>query len=206
MRALNEIDWKKAKILFAEDRLTLSEKLANKLDQYPHAKIILNLLAAGCVLTLAAVSPGSASLLGIWKSFSKRRFRQAIYRLRQQKFVKITGKGEQQTVIITIKGLNKSLSYRINNMRIKEPKKWDGKWRLVIFDIQDKKRRYRDIFRNKVKALGLWPLQKSVYVYPYPCFNQIEFLRQIFGVGLEVKYIVAQKIEDDEYLRNHFRI
>ncbi len=206
MNELKEIDWNKVKKLLSEDKRSLSEKLDNKLNQYPAAKIVLMLLAAGCFLSLVAVSPGAASLAGVWKSFNKRRFRQTINRFKEQKYVEIKNKNGQPVVSVTTKGLNKVLSYKMDGMEIKKPNAWDHKWRLVIFDIKDKHRSDRDLFRNKIKSMGLWELQKSVYVYPYPCFDEVEFLRQIFGVGLDVKYIMADKIEDDENIRYHFEV
>lgn len=158
----------------------------------------------------SAISPAAPlafhSLFKIWHSFSQRRLKETVKRFRKQKFVEIEEENGQYVVKITTKGLVKALSYKLNEMSIKEPKQWDGKWRVVIFDIADQKRNHREVFRKRIKSLGLFPLQESVYVYPYPCFDQIEFLRQISGVGLEAKYILANKIEDDESLRNHFRL
>lgn len=206
MSTNNEINWDKVKHFLAEDKLTLTEKINGKLALYPEAKTVLLLLAAGCVLSLAILSPGATPLVGIWKSFNKRRFRHNIYRFQKQKYVEIETNGDEKIVKITIDGLKKVLSYKINSMKIHKPEKWDGKWRMIVFDISNKKRPYRDRFRKQIKALCLYRLQKSIYVYPYPCFDQIEFLRQIIGVGIAVKYIVAENIEDDEELRNYFQV
>lgn len=40
---------------------------------------------------------------------------------------------------------------------------WDGKWRLVIFDIPEKKRLVRDILRRRLKLWEFKPWQKSVW-------------------------------------------
>lgn len=210
MKTLTKIDWEKAKSLFTKDKPNLITSAQNKLNQYPHVKTILFALACGAGIGLAAISPSAPlaylSLVKFWQSFNKKRLKQTIFRFRQQKYVDIKEEDGQYVVKITTKGLEKALSYKLEEMKIKEPENWDGKWRVAIFDISNKKRYCRDFFRNKIKALGLYRLQKSVYVYPYPCFDQIEFLRQIFGVGLEVKYILAEKIEEDENLLNHFQL
>jgi DNA-binding transcriptional regulator PaaX len=49
---------------------------------------------------------------------------------------------------------------------IKKP--WDGKWRLVIFDIPEKERRIRSLIRSKLRELGLAPIQRSVWISPLP--------------------------------------
>lgn len=46
-------------------------------------------------------------------------------------------------------------------------RKWDGRWRLVIFDISEKERKARDALRAKLKELGFGKWQKSVYISPH---------------------------------------
>ena len=41
---------------------------------------------------------------------------------------------------------------------------WDGKWRIVIFDIPEQKRLIRDLFRRNLKKWGFKHLQKSVWI------------------------------------------
>ncbi|MBI4008672.1 transcriptional regulator PaaX, partial [Candidatus Roizmanbacteria bacterium] len=42
--------------------------------------------------------------------------------------------------------------------------KWDGKWRIVIFDIPEVNKRIRQVLRETLKVLEFWPLQKSVWI------------------------------------------
>ncbi|MCL5675976.1 MAG: hypothetical protein M1120_02515 [Patescibacteria group bacterium] len=206
----NNIDWNKAKQLFAPDKISFSSQFRDKINQYPRAKTVLVLLAAGCILGFSAVSPAAPlafhSIFKVWQSFNQRRLRASIRRFRKQKLVDVEEENGEYIVKVTSKGLTKALSYKLNEMAIREPKNWDGKWRVIIFDISNQKRNHRDIFRNYIKSLGLYQLQRSVYCYPYPCFDQVEFLRQIFQVGWETKYLLVEKIEDDETLRNHFQV
>lgn len=208
MKNGTNIDWNKATKIFAPEKENVIAQLKGKLNEHPKTKIILILLAGGVGLSLATISPAAplalSSFVKLWKSFDQRRLKQTLWRFKKQKFIDLKEKNGQQVVSITTKGLTRALSYKLEEMKIKEPKKWDEKWRMAIFDIADKKKRHREIFREKIKSLGLYLWQKSVYVYPFPCFDELEFLRQVFGVGIEVKYVVAEKIEDDENLRNHF--
>lgn len=210
MKVPTEINWDKASKIFIADRQNIVDRLTLKLDQHPKAKDALLLLAAGGILGISLVSPGAPlvfhSLVKAWRSFNKTHLKQTIWRFRRQKLVEIVGKDDKYLVEITTSGLTKALFYKIEEMETKEPQEWDGKWRMVVFDIADRKKRHREIFRERIKSLGLCKFQESIYVYPYPCFDQVEFLRQVFGVGVEVKYILAEKIEDDEQLRNHFHV
>lgn len=45
-----------------------------------------------------------------------------------------------------------------------EEKHWDGKYRIVVFDIPENKRVVRDLFRRRLKNWGFIVWQKSVWV------------------------------------------
>jgi len=86
-------------------------------------------------------------------------------------------------------------------------KKWDKKWRVVIFDIPKEFNKKRDIFRGKLKELGFYMLQKSVFIFPYPCENELEDLCSMIGIEDYVDILVAEsggsKAED---LKNFYNL
>ena len=130
---------------------------------------------------------------------------QIIKRLNKQKYIEVKENDDDTTTIkITRNGMIRALTYKLDSMILRKPEKWNGKWRVVIFDIPNNYRRIRDIFRGRLLQLGLYKLQESVYVSPFPCFDEIEFLRELYGVAFTVKYLLVEKIEDDEFLRNWF--
>lgn len=56
---------------------------------------------------------------------------------------------------------------------------WDKKWRVVIFDIEEKEKRTRNALRQKLVSLGFGELQKSVYVTPLDVLPDLkEFLKE----------------------------
>lgn len=206
---LKEVDWEKVAKIFEPEKEALLKKIKNEVNRYPYAKEILYLLAGGAFFVGCLVMPGLAGLAAEYKKlkiYEKRRLMETIKRLKRQKMVEVTEEKGEKVVRITKEGNVRALRYKLDEMKIKKPKKWDGKWRLVIFDILERKRYLRNIFRRYLKQLGLKRIQQSVYVYPYPCFDEIEFLRQIFYVGEGVRYVVADKIEEDGDLRIHFRL
>jgi len=96
---------------------------------------------------------------------------------------------------------------QIDDLEIAKQKKWDKKWRLVIFDIAQIKKIYREAFRGKLKDLGFRSLQKSVWVHPYECQVEIELLKDFFGLSdKELRLIVAQSIGIDEEFKKEFRL
>lgn len=72
--------------------------------------------------------------------------------------------------------------------------KWDGWWRIVVFDITEEKRAARDALRRKLKNFGFYPLQKSVFVFPFDCLREIESLADFFEASENIEYITARAL------------
>lgn len=77
---------------------------------------------------------------------------------------------------------------------------------MVIYDVDSRKKYLRDVFRSTLKSLGFLKLQESVWLYPYPCEVEVTFLREYYGVGNEVLYVVATRLEDDASHRTYFGV
>ena len=133
--------------------------------------------------------------------------KQTLEQLEKQKYVTIRETPDGKiTISITTYGMTRALSYELDTMRISQPKRWDGLWRVVVFDIPEKHKRMRDMFRMRLVQLGMYQLQESVYVSPYPCFDEIEFLRELYGVAITARYLLVKKIEDDASLLQRFSL
>lgn len=207
---LNQVNWEKMNRIFEPDRRLILEKLERGRNHYPYTKDILKLLAGGLIIGLSFVFPALpvaiAPLIINKNKYQGHRFNHTLKRLKKQKLVEVFHENGQELVRITEKGKVKALRYKLNDIEIKKPKIWDRKWRMVIFDIPEEEKRMRDIFRQHLKAIGFYQLQESIWVYPYSCFDQVEFLRQIYNVGFNVKYILAEKIEDSGDLADYFNL
>lgn len=91
-----------------------------------------------------------------------------------------------------------------NSIKFKKPKRWDGRWRLVIFDIPEKNRNFRDILRNHLQALEFYKLQYSVFISPYPFEKQILELVKIYSAQSYVRVITALEIDNENLIKKHF--
>ena len=87
---------------------------------------------------------------------------------------------------------------------IKRPRKWDGKWRVIIFDIPEKKRAARTRVREILTAAGFQRLQDSVWVFPYDCEDVIGLMKTDLNVGKHLLYMIVDQIENDRFLRMDF--
>lgn len=199
-----KIDWDKAAELF---QTPLNTK--DKSKSFVSVKPLLQILAAAGTIGLIFAFPGAAAGIGALmlgkKSYPRWQTKQIIGQLARQKFITpVYNNNGTVTVKITHKGMIKALTYRLDTMELKKPKTWDGKWRVVIFDIPEKYKHVRELFRMRLKQLGLYQMQESVYISPFRCSHEIEFLRELYGVSITVKYLLVEKVEDDEFLKSHF--
>ena len=107
---------------------------------------------------------------------------------------------------LTIEGERTLRRWQLSDYCLKKPKKWDNKWRMIIFDIPEKKKKIRARIWSLFRQAGFYRLQDSVWVYPYDCENIIGLLKTDFGVGKDILYVVADEIENDKYLRSHYNL
>ena len=176
----------------------------NKIDI---TKIILKCLIAGGAVVAILALPGMAPVLKMFtKKDSKYKLRNTIYNLKRTKMVKMYYKDGKEMIEITEKGKKRLLKYEFDEMKIKKPKKWDGLWRVVIFDIPEPKKYARNALSRKLKEVGFYPLQKSTFIFPYKCFEEVQFIRKYFDVEKYVSFLVAKEMEGSSILKKHFKI
>lgn len=179
-------------------------------------QLIILLAATGVVLTspyggrvfTAAIKEHLAkrAKLKEWeKQLDARNVSRALYKLKKRKHIKIEARGNKTIIKLTERGRKRKLEYEYENIKVPQPQKWDKRWRLVMFDIPDEARTIRDGFRLKLKNIGFMPFQKSIWIYPYPCEEEIDFVAEYLRIG---KYLtlLTVRIEDDSPLREKFNL
>lgn len=124
--------------------------------------------------------------------------------LKRMGYVKTFSEKKEKYIEITRKGFKRIEQTRDSEVYIKRPKKWDGKWRIVIFDIPRKFNSGRDHLRRKLLLLGFIKVQESVYAYPFECSEEIDLVVDEVGVNRFVSIFVADAIRNEELLINQF--
>lgn len=128
--------------------------------------------------------------------------KRTLKRLKAQKLAELTDK----TYVLTVRGKRWILKYTLEDLSITVPAKWDGRWRMIIYDVARHKATLRNIFRSTIKRLGFYNVQESVWIFPFPCEKEISFLRDYCGMGTDVMYIIVHKIENDAVYKEHFKL
>src|SRR3989344_4540963 len=169
------------------------------------AKNILIALGMVGVVSTVMVAPGLAKALPLLKKIDVYRINQEIKRLYKRGLIEIKKRQSGVTEIrLTKEGKEKLKKYEFENLKLKKPKTWDKIWRIVIFDIPIEKNNLRNRLRDKMKEIGFYKLQNSVFVYPYPCYEVVVYLKEQLGLKGEVEYIEAEKLESQNRLIGHF--
>ncbi|KKS58149.1 MAG: Phenylacetic acid degradation operon transcriptional regulator, paaX family [Candidatus Nomurabacteria bacterium GW2011_GWF2_43_24] len=140
-----------------------------------------------------------------WKNINRQALERAINSLYVSHLVREKyNKDGTTTLVLSENGRQRALRFNINKMEIRKPIKWDRKWRIVMFDVPEKLRRLRDSLRLHFREIGLIELQKSVFVYPYPCSKEIEFILEFYNARKYVRSILAEKIDNQLHLMGKF--
>ena len=151
----------------------------------PRKQKILLLLAAGQALALSRASRRQLKVIGnlprAWKQVDQKYLQRIVREFYNDRLV--DWQEDKDGIIkmtITEKGKRKVNEFDPDKLEIAKPKKWDGKWRVVIYDIPHAKKSARDALRYKLYELGFKEWQKSVFIHPYECKDQIEFIVEFF--------------------------
>ncbi len=175
-----------------------------------YQQIILSVIGLTGIIALAVVAPNCLKLLRFLpKQESKKRnyINQVVGRLEKQGLVKIENNSKRQKVVrLTKSGKIKLKEYELEKLTINKPKRWDGKYRIIIFDIKEWKRSTRNKLRAWFQHLGLIRLQNSVWVYPYDCQEVVALLKANYHIGKEVLYMEVSYLENDSWLKKIFNL
>ncbi len=192
-------------------KITVTKTSPRKARESTLQRRVLLLLSAGLALGLTR-SPNQYFRLiretsKEWDKINKGSLERAIGSLYKSKLVSTKDNHDGTlTLVLSKEGHDLALRYDIENMGIKTPTHWDGKWRIVMFDVPEPFKRIRDTLRMHFKNMGFYEFQKSVFVHPYPCAKEIEYIIEFYQARKYIRFIVATDIDNSPELRRHFHL
>jgi hypothetical protein len=172
---------------------------------------ILSLLLSGIALGLT-VSPRRHfwildNIPRELKRVKKDYLNNAIRRLYISKLVDIKETQDGKTILVlSEEGKKRMLIYNLETLKLKRQDKWDGYWRIIIFDIPERLKYAREWLSRKLKEIGMYQLQKSVYVYPFECKDELDFIIEYFGLRPYVRLGLLKEIDNELHLRKIFNL
>ena len=191
---------------------TILSRIKEIMRENKKAKTIFNatlaLVAVGGILTFGPIAPGV--LTGLTRFLAgKKKEKYEAYRQIWRSFNDLKKKGNLEFVKeegdcliyrFSKKGKEKIRKLILDELDVKIPKKWDKKWRVVIFDIPESRRKARMALSKKLKEMGFYQCQKSVWIHPFPCVEEIEFLKNVFNIKPFVKLFLVEEMTDGRVL------
>ena len=185
------------------------KKYKNPEKQILSEKILLHL--AGCVDF--GFSYRAKKMFGIsGKDFrdlirtNEKDFKDSITELKKGKFIEKKNNYNGSIIVsLTDKGRLKALNIKFKKLnRKKEP--WDGKWRMVAFDIPEERRKGRSALRYKIRLAGFYELQESLFLYPYDCEKEIAEFAKLFKLEKYIRFALLEFIDNQDDIKKIFRL
>ncbi|MBN2093962.1 MAG: CRISPR-associated endonuclease Cas2 [Candidatus Zambryskibacteria bacterium] len=182
-------------------------------ERIPVGNIILSVVGIAALMSFALIMPNALQALKLFgidkKKINRRKYYidtaveklckrdliETVIKTNGEKYAKLTEEGRKQLFKFEFESLSKH-----------KPKKWDKKYRIVIFDVKESLRFSRDDLRRMLINFGFVMLQNSVWVYPYPCEGAINLLKINLEMKEEVIYMTVESIENDNWLRKYFKL
>jgi len=133
------------------------------------------------------------------------RIRGSLYNLKRNNYVnwKYDKKKNIIRLELTSKGKKVFGRTKFNEIKIPKQEKWDRKWRFFLFDVPEKSKSFREALRTKLKNLGFFQFQKSVWIYPFECAREMRFVCEYIGIAPFAMTFTAE-VDNDYILRKYF--
>ncbi len=134
---------------------------------------------------------------------NRHRLYQSLQYLKRKHFISFPGKGK---FVVTPKGRARFNKFKLDKIEISEPARWDKKWRLLTFDIPEEKAHIRNYFRKRLKEIGFYHFQRSVFIIPHPCEREIDIMCEELGITSSVHLLLAGRFEGDGDLAKRYNL
>ena len=108
-------------------------------------------------------------------------------------------------VSLTEKGILRAINYKFRQLPYKK-QKWDGKWRMVAFDIPRECEKGRKALVYRLKTSGFYEMQESIFLYPYDCKAEIDVLLDLFKIKKYVRFGLLDYIEGEKGIKLRYNL
>ncbi len=149
--------------------------------------------------------PTKSSIIKAFKNYNLKMSNPMLYQLEKRGYLRKIELEGDVVYRLTRRGRLKILKYYYGGYSKKDTN-WDGKWRIVIFDIPNTKKKAREAFRGKLYELGFKKFQKSVWVYPYEAKEYLDIVIEEFYLSPYVSYLVTNSVTNEERLLKKFKL
>ncbi|MBI4225022.1 MAG: hypothetical protein HY617_01705 [Candidatus Sungbacteria bacterium] len=166
-------------------------------------KAILVVLGTGTILATAVIAPNAVQILKPFlgergrKNRERERIHQALRTLQRRRLIEYIERDQKIHIQVTEDGKKYVRQFEVDTLSFPQGE-WDKKWRIILFDIPEQRGIARRAFQKRLQSLGCFPLQRSVFVYPHACQDEIDFLASFWEVGDYIRYLETPDLGKSE--------
>jgi hypothetical protein len=177
-------------------------------QQYIQDAVMAAVSGAG-LLAVAMLAPNILQILPhiTGKKRSKLAFKTktAASRLAAKGYIRFINRGGKKYIEITKEG-SRAIAFEREKAQLVDTRKrkWDKRYRLVMFDIPQTRKTTRDRVRLLMRECGFLRLQDSVWIFPHDCEELIVLAKADLRVGKDIVYAVVESMENDGWIKKHF--
>jgi hypothetical protein len=161
---------------------------------------IIEAIGLGFIVVAVLTSPNLPRILiPFIKRRGQKEFKKLLKGLEEKRVVYLSG----EKIKLTKKGKKLLSEIYLSKFSITKSEKWDGKWRVVSYDVPEIYKKSRNLFRMVLENNDFILLHKSLWASPYDCKEEIAVFAKNLGVQNDVIIMTADKLPDqDDLLRN----
>ena len=170
---------------------------------------ILALVVVGGVIMSIAVIPGLpqiARMFGAKTARDRYRIKQSLRALEKRGFVASEIRGTHDGFVLTDRGRKHLQRRMLEKQVIQKQKKWDGVWRVLMFDIPEEYMQVRREVSMLLREMGMMKIQNSVFASPYPCHIELDKISRHYDTKEYFVYLETRVISNEKTLMKFFKI
>lgn len=139
--------------------------------------------------------------------FNRKKLLKGLADLKKSNFIiqKENGNG-YVSISLSDKGKLRALNFRFRRLNSGKEKIWDGKWRMVFFNIPENRRRGRDALRYRLKTAGFYKLQESIFIFPYECEKEVRDFIKLFKMEKYIKFGLLDFVDGGQHIAELFKL
>ena len=167
---------------------------------------VIKALGFAGAISVALVAPNSTVLIETYmKHMDKKNAKKTLRYLKYRKLIEVREKNGTYYYKLTSKGHDKFEKVVIEDLKIPVPKRWDKKWRLVMFDIPAAHHKKRQFLLQKLRGMDFYKLQQSAWIHPFNCEKQIGTILQYLKLEQHVSLLVVEKGNFIDHATDRFK-
>jgi len=165
-------------------------------------KQILLMIGGGSLVIGSLVIPALPLMLKPLFDERPSQFKIFLDKLKKKRLITLGG----EEIRLSNKGLKLVQEIKVRDIEISKPDKWDGIWHLVSYDIPVFENHNRDLFRATLKRWGFYQIQKSLWVFPYSCKEEIAVLADYLLISDYVITMNTDNLPNEEKMEDFFNL